>query len=164
MTSVSEIVERLPVISLWQPYASLAFAKIEGRFVKQNETRGRRPPQKYVGQRVGIHATAKFPPLKLISEELHELCMDVFGCSYNHSLPQGALLGTVILGPAFATDAYAPASDEGRIAGDWTRGRFAWPLVSPEKFEPPIPAKGAQGWWFADVAALRALSSKTEER
>lgn len=25
--------------------------------------------------------------------------------------------------------------------------KFAWPLTDIEKFEPPIPARGAQGFW-----------------
>jgi hypothetical protein len=38
-----------------------------------------------------------------------------------------------------------------RLLGDWSFGRYATPVIEREKFETPIPAKGAQGWWFADV-------------
>jgi activating signal cointegrator 1 len=131
-----------PIISLWQPYASLIFAG-----AKLHETRGYPPPLKYVGGFIGIHATAKFPPLKLISEELHELCMDVFGCSYNYTLPQGAILGVVRLSDGLETNNISPANERDFAAGDWAPNRFAWPLSDITKFETPIPAKGKQGWW-----------------
>lgn len=132
----------LPVISLWQPYASLIF---EG--VKLHETRNRRPPLKYVGGFIGIASTAKFPPLKKISEELHELCLDTFGCNYNYSLPFGRLLGAVRVSGGLPTETCAPGSDEDRIAGDWRPERFAWPLSDVTKFPTSLPIKGSQGWW-----------------
>lgn len=138
----------LPIISLWQPYASLIFLRI-----KKHETRKRAPPLKYVGGYIGIHATAKFPPLKKISEELHELCMDVFGCGYNHSLPQGMILGSVVLSGGIPTEQAQPADYDDHVCGDWRPGRFAWPLSSISPAATPIPAKGFQSWWSHDLAA-----------
>ena len=102
--------DELPIISLWQPWASLIFAG-----VKRNETRSRPAPLKYTGGYIGIHATATFPPLSKISEELHELCMDVFGCAYNHSLPQGQIIGTVLLAGCLKKDECEPANNDDRI-------------------------------------------------
>lgn len=133
----------LPVISLWQPYASLIFRKI-----KKNETRSRAVPAKHVGAVVGIHSTAKFPPLSKINEELHELCMDTFGCGYNHSLPQGCILGTVRLGAGMPTTAVQPADDDDRVCGDWRAGRYAWALSDVIERETPIYINGHQGWWY----------------
>lgn len=31
--------------------------------------------------------------------------------------------------------------------GDWTPGRYAWKLEDVQRFEEPIPARGAQGFW-----------------
>lgn len=138
--------ETLPIISLWQPWASLVFER-----VKRHETRGFMPPAKYVGREIGIHATATFPSLKNISEELHELCLETWGCNYNHSLPQGVILGTVYLFAAMPTEICTPANDGDRIAGDWSPGRFAWLLNEPSKLPAPIPAKGKQGWWKHDL-------------
>lgn len=134
----------IPVISLWQPYASLIFCSR-----KKNETRpaGTPLPMKYVGVPVGIAATASFPSLKLISEELHELCIDEFGCSYNHTLPLGHILGTVVFDARVPTTECLPADNDDRIAGDWRPGRYAWPIRSVTPFAMPIPAKGKQGWW-----------------
>lgn len=134
----------LPIISLWQPYASLIFA---GR--KAHETRSFRFTSRLIGQRIGIHATAKFPPLKTISEALHELCMDEFGCSYNYTLPQGAILGTVQLISCEPTGTLlaVPIDGDDLAAGDWSHGRFVWKLDAPRALPSPIPAKGKQGWW-----------------
>ena len=138
----------IPVISLWQPYASLIFTKAPGEdcYIKRHETRKRAPPLKYVGGYIGIQATAKFPPLKKISKELHELCMEVWGCGYNYTLPQGALLGFVRLSGGIPTEEARPASDDDRTAGDWRPGRFAWPLSDVTPCEVPLPMKGNQGW------------------
>lgn len=146
----------IPVISLWQPYASLIF-----RRRKRNETRPRGTPlpTKYVGVPVGIAATASFPPLKLISEELHELCMDEFGCSYNHTVPLGCILGAVIFGARVLTTEMLPADDDDRIAGDWRPGRYAWPILSVTSFATPIPAKGKQGWWSFDLPSRTGCAS-----
>lgn len=133
----------LPVISLWQPFASLVF-----RNIKKHETRSRRIPDKHVGATVGIHATAKFPPLNKISEELHELCMETFGCNYNYSMPQGCILGTVRLGASARTEVALSHDNEDRICGDWRPNRWAWPLSEVTLFEKPIYINGHQGWWY----------------
>jgi activating signal cointegrator 1 len=144
----------LPIISLWQPWASLIFERI-----KRHETRGRPAPLKHTGGIIGIHATAKFPPLKTISEPLHELCMDVWGCGYNETLPQGVILGTVKLLGWASTNECTPMDEEDRVSGDWSPGRFAWLLDEITKFDAPIPAKGKQGWWRHECAARSALKT-----
>lgn len=157
----------VPIISLHQPWASLVFAKFPGdsAFVKQHETRGRKPPLKYVGGFIGIHATAKFPPAKEISADLHDLCMDVFGCSYNHTLPLGSILGVVRISGGLATAEHSPVTPEDGIAGNWSAGRFAWPLSDVMEFKNPIPAKGKQGWWKfqlpSDLYRARAASENS---
>lgn len=143
-----EKMSSIPVISLWQPWASLIFAR-----VKIHETRSKPAPAKYIGQRIGIHATAKFPPLAAISSDLHELCMDYFGCHYNYSLQQGAILGTVRLVMCLPTTDALPVNSDDLIAGDWRPGRYAWKLSDPVLFPLPILAKGKQGWWQHKLTA-----------
>ena len=154
----TESMTYLPVISLWQPWASLIFAG-----VKLHETRNRRPPLKYVGGYIGIHSTAKFPPHKEISEELHELCMNVFGCGYNHSLPQGVILGMAKLSGGCPTESHKPASDEDRIAGNWSARRFAWPLSDVTPFAVPLPMKGKQGWFKFELPDLALSHNGTSQ-
>ncbi len=131
------------VISLWQPYASLIFAK-----VKNYETRSFRFPEKYRGQQIAIHATAKFTPADMIGPQLHELCVSLFGEFYRKTLPRTAILGTVVLKACHDTEMHAShVSSRERLVGDWSPERFAWELDVPRRLDMPIPAKGKQGWW-----------------
>jgi hypothetical protein len=147
--------EMLTVISLWQPYASLMFTKERH---KRHETRGFKLPSRLVGQWVGIHATATFPPLAKISERLHELCLDVWGCGYNFSLPQGAVLGAVLFDRCQPTDTCSPFNEDDETAGDWAAGRYAWFAADVVALARPFAAKGKQGWWSvplpSELAAL----------
>lgn len=146
--------ERLPVITLWQPWASLCFVE-DVDLRKYNETRSFPAPRKYVGKRIALHAAAAFPPSKYISTELNDLCYDAFGCGYNYSLPRGCILGTVCLGAPYRTEEHrAGMAPEELAAGDWSDGRWAWPLVKPQRFAVPIPARGKQGWWSIEASAL----------
>ena len=138
------------IITLWQPWASLIFATNDGVPMKRHETRSFRCPPAYRGEVIGIHAAKTFPASKHISGDLADLCYDAFGCAWNHSLPLGAILGTVRLGECAQMGGLMPAQpmdDEDRISGDWTPGRFAWRLHDPAAFPEPIYAAGKQGWW-----------------
>lgn len=133
----------IPVITLWQPWASLVFA---GR--KNYETRGYRAPLKHCGPRVAIHAAAALPASRHITPELAELCYDEFGCAWNYSLPRGCILGTVRIGENVPTGERRPFVTEDELAaGDWSPGRWAWWLWDIAALPAPIPAKGKQGWW-----------------
>lgn len=131
------------VITLWQPWASLIFAGY-----KRFETRSFRYPKFLAGQEIAIHAAAKFPALRHIGKELHEICYDAFGCSYNYSLPLGKVIGTVRLAGCYLTSLAAQCqSQDELVCGDWSAGRYAWALTDVEPFERPIVAKGKRGWW-----------------
>jgi hypothetical protein len=149
----------IPVITLWQPWASLCFVH-DPDLRKALETRGYPPPLKYVGGDIAIHAAAAFPPAKYISQELNDLAYDAFGCGYNYSLPLGCILGLVGLSGGVPVETVRDAiSDEERAAGDYSDGRSAWPLFNPRRFDVPVPAKGKQGWWRIEATALPELAS-----
>lgn len=149
--------EPLPVISMWQPFASLLFAwdLDRGDFAKCYETRKFKLPARLIATPVVIHATAKFPAARHISKALNDLCYDMWGCSYNYSLPFGALIGVVRFGAPVPTgEAAAFQHDTEIAAGDWAPGRWAWPVLSAEPLPTPIPAKGKQGWWKIGPALI----------
>lgn len=153
------LAERVPVISMWQPFASLCFAwdRERGDFAKCNETRGFRLPSRLIGQCVAIQATAKFPAARHISAALNDLCYGLWGCGYNYSLPFGAIIGTVKFGAPVPTGEAAPFQPDTEIAaGDWSSGRWAWPILAAEPLATPVPAKGKQGWWSIPAACLKA--------
>ena len=134
---------RMPVITLWQPWASLIFS---GH--KRCETRSFAPPFKYVGRRIAIHAAAR--SVGRVGDELADLCYSAFGFGWKYSLPRGAILGTAVLGGFYPTEKLSPPEDD-RIAGDWSDGRYAWQLLDVEPLSSPLPAKGKQGWWSIEA-------------
>lgn len=121
----------ITAISLWQPWAS--FVAIG---VKPYETRHWRAPSRLIGQRIAIHAAKRKPE----NDDIiwwHRVSRFQSGC-----LPLGAFICTVILSECVSADRVP--FDE---FGDYGDGRFAWRLIDPQLFDPPIPAKGQQGFW-----------------
>lgn len=156
----------MPAISLWQPFASLIFEwdRDKGEFAKAFETRSFKLPARLIGQEVAIHATAKFPASKHISEALNDYCYQLWGCGYNYSLPLGAIIGVVRFGAPIPTGEEAAFQPDTEIAaGDWTPGRWAWPIMEAVRLPAPMPMKGKQGWWRAP-RAMRASPERDETR
>jgi len=138
------------VISLWQPFASLIFVG-----AKTYETRPMRFPTKLKGERIALHATAKFTPDSMMKPDLIALCEELFGVGFRHSLTRSAILGTVRLKQCHATDDLRDEIDmRNLLAGDWTPGRFAWELTDINSLTQAVPAKGKQGWWSHDDEPL----------
>lgn len=75
------------------------------------------------------------------------------------ALPFGALVGVAKLGRPlsignvnFGFDiTEAIAAKQGNGFGDFSPGRFAWPLTDVRRFETPIPWKGRQGFFNVDI-------------
>lgn len=156
--------EWLPVLSMWQPYASLLFEwdRDRGEFFKAWETRSFKLPERFVGKPILIHATAKLAPQKFLSRELCDACYDAFGCAWNFSLPRGAVIGIVQFERCLPTEDVAPYQPASEIAaGDWSPGRWAWHALSAERLPMPIPAKGMQGWWRFPASAMSAGTAET---
>lgn len=122
----------MKAFTVYQPYA---YAIVAG--LKQYETRPRRTN---VRGRVAVHAgKAKdvlIPrPVGLIIPK-------------STVLHYGAVLGTVEIVDCIPVEALIDKiSEQERLLGDYTPGRFAWVLKNPVMFDKPIPARGFQGWW-----------------
>jgi hypothetical protein len=141
----------IPAISLWQPHASLLFVS-DPLLRKQHETRRQPLPARCCGVRVAIHATQTSP--KRMPDGLpdpHQLAVEAFGWDYREALPRGAIIGTLIFGGCVPSDGAVPASEADRIAGDWSPGRFIWSVRDRVLLPRPIPTKGRQGWFKAEV-------------
>ena len=171
-------------ITLYQPWASLI---AEG--YKRNETRGRRPPEAAIGERLAIHAglnrryvyetkwslfggtkykgpitNYKGPMWKLFLKELG-FCM---GDDYEY--PYGAIVAVVTLGKPRPAGTLAmgllmesfgerPISGREEIFGDYGFGRWAWPLEDVEKLVNPMPARGYQYVWAVKGDQLEQLEA-----
>lgn len=136
----------MKVLSLWQPYASLA---IWGN--KRIETRSWEAPDWIIGERLGIAST------KQIKSEQRELFDHPdFQKHYQRTklptlddLPHGYLLGVVRVE---SCKRMTPAdmkrvSDRELFFGDWWPGRYAWRLRVIKVYGEPIPVKGGQKIW-----------------
>ncbi|WP_430912866.1 hypothetical protein [Methylobacterium sp. sgz302541] len=146
-----------PALTIWQPWATLIMAG-----AKPHEFRGWAAPRHVRGRRIAIHAGAR--PVRL--SELRALRLQLRGDNATgldaeialpllerwtqdpSTLPLASVLGTAVMGEpvkAHEIPAYA-----GRFVNDSDRddhANFAWPLADIQIFMPPIPAKGAQGFW-----------------
>ncbi|PZR92059.1 MAG: hypothetical protein DI537_14635 [Stutzerimonas stutzeri] len=134
----------MKVISIWQPFASLA---VKG--IKTIETRVWPAPASVIGETIGIASTKNIKP-----EQRAHFLDDEFQSFYQklgmpglEDLPLGFLLGTAVLD---SVDVMTPellddVSDEEKAYGWWDVGNFAWRLTGAREFPRPIPIVGKQG-------------------
>jgi hypothetical protein len=154
----------MPAISLHQPWASLVAVG-----AKPFETRSWAPPASLIGKRIAIHAAKKpvWPnvvDLDSATLEAMESALGVHGDPFwPKRMPLGAVVCTAVLAGAYACDLHEHARLPGSrpleripadLFGDYSPGRWAWLLTDIEKLDPPVPAKGAQGFftWTPSLA------------
>jgi hypothetical protein len=149
----------LPALTIWQPWATLIIAGL-----KAYEFRGYPAPRFVRGHRIAIHAGARPVRKAEIEDLLTRLGSDgdawTAGLWIGPSidllervhlspgiLPLSSVLGTVIIGTpiraAEITDLGMPIADSNRV----DEHKWGWPLHSWERFDVPVPARGAQGFW-----------------
>lgn len=130
----------MKAFTVYQPYA---FAIIAG--LKRYETRPRRTN---IRGRVAVHA-GKLDELKAtrnLSDRNFWETMEAVGGKTD--LPRGAVIGTVEIVDCVPVEEIAAAlTEQERLLGDYSPGRWAWVLKNPVPFPVPIQARGKQGWW-----------------
>jgi hypothetical protein len=147
----------LPAITLWQPWASLV-----ARGAKPFESRSWAPPRWLIGRRVAIHAAAR-PVTRTADPAYAATIAAALGNTGGvRAVPRGAIVCTARLAGAYRLG----SGTVGRAAivatvdgspplaaiptdpfGDYGEGRWVWHLVEIAPLDPPIAAKGRQGWW-----------------
>jgi hypothetical protein len=153
----------MKALTIWQPWASLIIAG-----AKPVEWRGWACPRWIVGQRIAIHAgtrAAKPAEIADIIERIDddetslisEIARPLLTAVHTRSWPLSSVLGTAIIGRPIPViewlREHAPDFlDSDRI----DHSKFAWPLTGIERFEPVIPARGAQGFWDWSYTVDRA--------
>jgi len=134
----------MKAISLWQPWASLWLTPAKIHETRHWPTRHRGP--------LLVHA-AKRKIDDLDGDELHRICVRLFGDGYRATLPRGALLGVVHLTDCLSTVADGPAHGDDLSCGDWSEGRYGWRRDGFETFA-PIHCIGRQGLFDVSDAFL----------
>lgn len=157
----------MKALTIWQPWATLIMIG-----AKPHEFRGYAAPRFVRNQRVIIHAGAR--PVKPVEVEdllrridaeargvgsveertcldldkARDLLLRIRAAHKYRLLPLSMALGSVVLGePVQACDLFKMnVADSDRGTFNW-----AWPVSDIQHFEPPIPMRGAQGFWNADI-------------
>lgn len=150
----------IPAITIWQPWATLI---AEG--AKRWEFRSWAPAGRMVGQRIAIHAGARPVNLGEVRELLFRLqSRDAAQTGIDpaiaipivermlhapKAMPLSSVLCTAVLGAAVRNQTLADALGV-EFINDSDRNQhsnWGWPLADVQRLEPPVPARGAQGWW-----------------
>jgi hypothetical protein len=142
----------IKAVSLWQPWASLvAFG------IKFHETR---------------HWTTNYRgPLAICAARVvdtvgapEELCQRVLGRDWVNTVPTGAVVAIVNLTGVKPADQVETTQDD-RMAGNFSAGRFAWVLEDVQRLDQPIPIVGRQGlfnWTVPEVLKVGASKPQLE--
>lgn len=135
-------------LTVWQPHASLMLAGFKPFEFRAWSFADRPALRSLIGQRIVIHAAARpldpYWPSRLAGSrpcaELRFTCAGGDPAAAAEwlrnrldSLPLGAGIGTVILGPPVP-----PAGGQ----------HWRWPVSDPRPFQRPIPVRGQQGFWM----------------
>lgn len=143
----------MKVISIWQPFASLL---VHGH--KMVETRGWPAPASLIGKRIAIASTKNIRPEQRVHyvDPAFQRAYLKYGLPALDRLPHGYLLGTVLLHSCdvITVDDLDDITDDEKLFGWWTPGRFAWRVRDPVWFKHPFPVRGQQGIWDFNLEAI----------
>jgi hypothetical protein len=154
----------MKAVTIWQPWASpIMIGAKPYEFRPKSYLRYVGAPA--IGERVVIHAGMR-PVRRSEIEDLlvrlgteedttgltsgaRPLLVRVLEAHKCRLLPLGCGLGTAVLGrPRNAGELFGgQIADSDRQAADSGAFNWAWPMNSIERFEAPIPQRGAQGFW-----------------
>ena len=155
----------MKAISVRQPWASLI---VNG--VKDIENRTWKCPEKYIGQRVLIHASMGW------NKDLAEICLgdlvkrhlenlrlihryddeETGYKGYSFSFPHGAIIGSVKIVDCVVNHSsiWAESSKQveiDKLIVEQEKPIYNWVLANPILFEQPIPCKGRLGFFEVEL-------------
>lgn len=133
----------MKVYTVYEPFA---LATVLG--IKHYETRSRRTN---IRGRVAVHAGMKEMDaiLKSFSETDRDKIIAMLHKPplLDNILYRGGIIGTIEIVDCVSVEkVFRSLTEQERLLGDYSPGRFAWVLKNPIMFEEPIPARGKQGW------------------
>lgn len=141
----------MKTLSIKQPWASLIIENI-----KNIENRTWKCPEKYIGQRILVHASSA-KTIGLMANYLNKdqllAFREKFGWSGLDFLePRGAIIGSVEIVDCVINHPSVWAEKTDMHTVGWsTKPIYNWVLANPIKFSEPIPAKGKLMFWDFDL-------------
>lgn len=134
---------------------------------KKVETRSWKCNDKYIGQRIAIHASKTKPPggmfgLQLWMREPLNIdwlvktpYMDADGTAHPELMPTGAFVATAVVADCVPTeDLMSVISDLEWTHGDYSPGRWGWVLESVRRLTDPVPYIGSYNLYKIEPTAL----------
>jgi hypothetical protein len=156
----------MKALTIWQPWATLIMIGAKPYEFRRWDYRTRM--SELEGQRIVIHAGAR--PVRreevedivgrlndrvssLIPDKARPLLERLLGAYKCQGVVElSAALGTAVIGkPRHVASLFNSPADSDRI----DHHMWAWPLTNIRAYAPPVPVKGAQGFWnfpFAEAA------------
>lgn len=142
-TPTTEEILGLRVLSLVQPWATFIVAGL-----KRYETRSWATPYRGL---ILIHASKKTDRRYLARPDVARLVLDAGITSF----PNGVLLGSADVTGCVPSEELADlVSDQERLVGDFTEGRFAWAMQYAVQWTNPVPCLGSLGIWTVNEKNL----------
>lgn len=140
MTDLLGVASPLPILSLWEPWASLIVVGL-----KRHETRHWPAPQSVVGKRIAIHAAKARAGF---ADAPHRLCDFAFGAGWERSRPLGCVVAVATLSSIHRTSGLAPTLNQSDLmSGNYDVGRFAYRLDDVRPLREALPLIGRQGFF-----------------
>jgi hypothetical protein len=144
MAAISFGASKMKAISLWQPWATGIATGVNLIETRHWKTDYRGP--------LAIHAAKRWgADQREFAAELQEAGL------LPNDIPLGAIVATCTLADCRpAEDVLDLLTDVNRMFGDYSAGRFAWFLEAVVMLQPPIPYRGAQGFFSVPDAILES--------
>lgn len=137
-------------IALHQPFASAVALGLKCNETRHWATKYRGPLAIFAAQRQTADVREVFEGF---IENCDPVAYDLFdaacGCTFSQ-LPFGAFVARCRLIDCIPVETYLAnraLTDRERMLGNYNPGRFVWTLDHIEQINPPVPAKGRQGFW-----------------
>lgn len=171
-------------LTLYQPYASLLFAKMpHGGYYKETETRSWQPKQPEKIGWIAIHAGLEVRDLTDMRNARAKwllagkpqtnatLRTQAFDLAWNYMpavFPLGKIIGVAKLERCdYMDEAYIAAKQATMfdfLFGHYAVGRFGWALGERHLLDHPIPAKGNRRLWHLSEEQKTALGGQLDDR
>ena len=130
----------LTLIRPW-PYAIF-------RLGKDVENRGWKPPKSVIGQRIAIHAGAKWD---------YHATEWIYKTTGDRSISRQYLSPRGIVGTVRVVSCFPCLPDEPDAHNRWASGPWCWLLAGPFELLEPIPCKGTLGLWEVPEEIARRI-------